>query len=147
MGATACRRPEPLDALLRLAHFSAKRIRPASIGHRAAGARLNLPLVEKRREALVLLGPACVRLRLAARCKVASVLVRGVVSGELTHAPRLRVEGDDARHRAVEERAVVRNEDKRAAEAGDELFEPVESREVEIVRRLVQAEHVEPSEQ
>src|SRR6202007_3240995 len=51
------------------------------------------------------------------------------------------------RHGSVEERAIVRDDDNRAVEAGDEALEPIEPGEIKIVRRLVEQEDVEAAEQ
>ena len=60
---------------------------------------------------------------------------------------RVLVELEYAVDRAVEERAVVRHDDDAAVELGEERLEQVETREVEVVRRLVEQEHVEAREQ
>ena len=65
----------------------------------------------------------------------------------LAHLARLRLDLDHARDGAVEERAVVGDEDDARVEAVEEAFEPFEPREVEVVRRLVEQEHVEAREQ
>ncbi len=57
------------------------------------------------------------------------------------------LDGGDVAHRAVEERAVVRHHDERAAIRREEALEPLEALEVQVVRRLVQEQHVEPGEQ
>src|SRR5207248_8389275 len=65
----------------------------------------------------------------------------------LVNAPRLSLELHDARHGAVEERTIVRDEDDARGEAVEKALEPVETGEVEVVRRLVEQEDVEAREQ
>ena len=61
--------------------------------------------------------------------------------------PGPRVDLGDPRHRAVEERPVVRDDGDPAREAVDEALQPVEAVEVEVVRRLVEEQQVEPRQQ
>ena len=63
------------------------------------------------------------------------------------HAPRLRLDLDDARHDAIEEGTVVRDEHRAGVEAVEEPLEELEAREVEVVRRLVEQEDVEAGEE
>ena len=73
------------------------------------------------------------------RRPTARVLGRGV---------RVLVELEHARDRAIEERAVVRHDHRAAREiVVEEALEPVEAGEVEVVRGLVEEEHVEAGEQ
>ena len=65
----------------------------------------------------------------------------------LVHPPRLRFDLDDAVDRPVEEVAVVRDEHDAGGQAAQEALEPREPGEVEVVRRLVEQEHVEAGEQ
>ena len=60
---------------------------------------------------------------------------------------RLLLDLEDAVDGPVEERAVVRHDDDRAGCLVDEPLEAVEAGEVEVVRRLVEQEHVEPAQQ
>src|SRR5207245_3296801 len=66
---------------------------------------------------------------------------------ELARTVRPFVELDDARHCAVEERAIVRDDHRRALEACEEGLEPGEAVEVEIVCGLVEEQHIEAAEQ
>ena len=68
-------------------------------------------------------------------------------AGVLVHAPCLGLELDHPRHGAVEERAVVRDEHDARAQAAQKALEALEPGEVEIVRRLVEAEDVEAGQQ
>src|SRR4029077_18261706 len=56
----------------------------------------------------------------------------------LRRPSRPLVELDDARDDAVEEGAVVRDDDERAGMRGERTLEPGEAGEVEVVRRLVE---------
>ena len=67
----------------------------------------------------------------------------GVLGGPM----RLLADLDDAVDGAVEEGAVVRDDDDRAGQTGHEALEPVEAGEVEVVGGLVEQEHVEAREQ
>ena len=66
---------------------------------------------------------------------------------ELGHGRRPGVDLGDAGDRAVEEGAVVRDDGKPARVRVEEAFEAVEALEVEVVRRLVEQQHVEAREQ
>ena len=77
----------------------------------------------------------------------ARLLVLAPAACELGRAVRPLVELDDSIHRPVEEVAVVRDDHERSGQRVDEALEPIEPREVEIVRRLVEQEHVEAGEQ
>ena len=57
------------------------------------------------------------------------------------------VELDDPRDAAREELPVVGDHDDAGPEAADERLQPLETGEVEVVRRLVEEHHVEPAEQ
>src|SRR6185437_9868442 len=69
-------------------------------------------------------------------------LVVAPAAAVLLCAARPLVELDDARDRAVEEGAVVGHDDDRAWVRCEPALEPGEAAEVEIVRRLVEQEHV-----
>src|SRR5439155_11513650 len=124
----------PVEPPLGLAHLAAQRIRPAAVG--AAGllseagscTRLGPPRAQERGESIAFLDEVPVRLLVLTQRKVAGPLVVCVGSCELAHASRLCVERDDARDRPVEERAVMRDDDDRAAERVDEPFEAIEPR-------------------
>ena len=70
-------------------------------------------------------------------------LVVAPAAAVLRRPSRPLVELDDARDDAVEEGAVVRDDDERAGMRGERPLEPGETAEVEVVRRLVEQEHVE----
>ena len=70
-------------------------------------------------------------------------LVVAPAAAVLRRAARPLVELDDARDGAVEEGAVVRDDDDRAWMRGERALEPGEPGEVEVVRRLVEQEDVE----
>jgi len=57
------------------------------------------------------------------------------------------VELEHRRDRAVEERTVVRHDERGSRKRSDELLEPGQAVEVEIVGRLVEQEHVETRQQ
>ncbi len=57
------------------------------------------------------------------------------------------VDLDDVGDRALQERAVVADENDARGQPGDEPLQPVEAVEVEVVRRLVEQVHVEPAEE
>ena len=63
------------------------------------------------------------------------------------HPPCLRLDLDDPVDRPVEEIAVVRDEHHSGGQPVQELLEPLEPGEVQVVRRLVEQEHVEAGEQ
>jgi hypothetical protein len=134
-------------------HLGPQRVRAAAVGaagllpEREAGARLAASFAQQRLE------PGSFAHVLAVQPLVALALHRslalpvGVRSRVLVHSPRLGVERDDSRDCSVEELAVVRHRDDRAWETADEALEPFEPVEVEVVRRLVEAEHVEAREE
>src|SRR5207237_8232603 len=109
--------------------------------------RLGAALAHERLE----LTAALVGLREAPVLRLACALARGLVlapaAGPLAEPAASLFELDDPRHRPVEEGAVVRDDDEAAAELGDEALEPLESLEVEVVRGLVEAEHLEARQQ
>ena len=78
---------------------------------------------------------------------VAGRLVLAPAARPFAQPPRSLLQLDDPRHRAVEEGAVVRDDNHAPAHLLDEPLEPFQAVEVEIVRRLVEAEHVEPRQQ
>jgi hypothetical protein len=84
----------------------------------------------------------CPALEVALAPPLALGLVLAPAAGVLGRAPRPFVELDDARDGAVEERAVVRNDDERARLGCELPLEPLEPGEVEVVRRLVEEEDV-----
>ena len=57
------------------------------------------------------------------------------------------VELEHAVDRPVEERSIVRHDDDAAVELGEERLEQIETREVEVVGRFVEEEHVEARQQ
>ena len=63
-------------------------------------------------------------------------------AGVFTDATRAGLDLDDAGHDPVEERAVVRDHDQRCVDFLEKPLEPLETVEVEIVRRLVQQQDV-----
>ena len=63
------------------------------------------------------------------------------------HAARLGFDLDHAIDRPVEEVAIVRDEHDARGEPAEKALEPRQPGEVEVVRRLVEEEHVEASEQ
>jgi len=54
---------------------------------------------------------------------------------------------DDPGRDAIEEVAIVRHDDQRAREAGEPRLEPLDRPRVEVVRRLVEREHIGLAEQ
>ena len=60
---------------------------------------------------------------------------------------RVVIDLDDIGDRASEKRPVVAHQEHWRVEGDDPPFEPVEAVEVEIVRRLVEEEHVESRQQ
>ena len=82
------------------------------------------------------------RLRRRLGCELARLarLVRGEVAG--IRAQQAAVELDDARGHAVEERAVVRDHDRRPASSRDEVLDPRDAVDVEVIGRLVQQQQV-----
>jgi hypothetical protein len=61
--------------------------------------------------------------------------------------PRSLLELDDPRGGVIEEGPVVGHDDDAPASVPHEPLEPFEAVEIEVVRRLVEAEHVEPRQQ
>jgi hypothetical protein len=110
-------------------------------------ARLRSPGAEKLRE----LSTACLRL-LERRSRsrtlgVACGLVVAPAAGPLANSPCVRLDRGDPINGSVEEGAVVGDDDERAAIGLEEPLEAREPVEVEVVRRLVEQEHVEPGEE
>ena len=55
---------------------------------------------------------------------------------------RAAIELDDPGRQPLQERAIVRDEDDRTGVLGEKGFEPLDRRDVEVIRRLVQQEHI-----
>ena len=70
---------------------------------------------------------------------------RGVVAG--VRGDRAVVDVEDVRRDVVEEALVVRDDDRAALVAGEELLEPADREDVEVVGRLVEEQHVRPAEE
>jgi hypothetical protein len=68
----------------------------------------------------------------------------GLVGGEVARvaAQQAAVELDDARGHGVDEGAVVRDEDQRALPAGEQVLQPLDGVDVEVVGGLVEQQHV-----
>ena len=111
------------------------------------GAGLVAALVEQRRELLAALLRLLEPLVLPAARGIARGGVLRPASRELPHAPAAVLDLGDARYRPVEERPVVRDDDEGGFRRRDEPLEALEPVEVEIVRRLVEQEHVVAREQ
>ena len=138
---------DPLERALGLAHLPGECLRPAAVGHTARGVRLAAASGEQRLDLaspLLRVGECLV---LAGASEVARGLVVAPGTGPLMHAMRPGIDLGDPLDRPVEERAIVRDEREPAVEAGEETLEPVQPVEVEVVRRLVEEEQVEPREQ
>ena len=69
-------------------------------------------------------------------------LVVGPAARPLPQLPRSRIDRRDPVDRAVEELAVVRHEDQSSRIGPEEALQSLEAVEVEVVRRLVEQEHV-----
>ena len=70
---------------------------------------------------------------------------RRVVAG--VERDRAVVDVEDVGGDVVEEALVVGDDDRAALVAGEELLEPADREDVEVVRRLVEEEHVGPAEE
>src|SRR5262249_19172060 len=92
-------------------------------------------------------GVRLVPLLVATACAAARLLVVAPAAGELARAARVAVELEDPRHGAVEKGAVMRDDHKRPRQLVDEAVGPREPSEVEVVRRLVEQEDIEPGEE
>ena len=138
---------DALERTLRLAHLGHQRVRPAPVRHRAAGARLVAPSVQERLHLLRSLLRSLEGAVLPFEGKGARRFELAPAAGVLTQRARPRVDLGDPGHRPVEEDAIVRDDREPARESVDEAFEPVEPVEVQVVRRLVEQEHVEAREQ
>ena len=145
---------DALERALGLTHLGHQRVRAATVGaagvlaHRVAvGARLARALLEQRLDVpapLLCIGEALV---LPQALERAPLRVLAPAARPLPDPVRPRVDLDDPRHDPVEERAVVRDDDEAALAPQQEALEPVEAVEVEVVRRLVEQQHVEAGEQ
>ena len=145
---------DPLQRPLGLPHLSRERLRAAPVGaargvreEAAAGPRLVAPRVQERLHLAAPLlrvgeGGVLPLARQFARCRVLAP-----PAGVLLDPAGPRVDLRDPRHGPVEEDAIVRDDREAACEAVDEALEPVEPVEVEVVRRLVEQQHVEAREQ
>ncbi len=71
----------------------------------------------------------------------------GGVAALVALEPLTRTQLDDPRDDRVEEAPVVRDDDQRAVERRQEALEPLEALGVEVVRRLVEQQHVRLAEQ
>ena len=69
-------------------------------------------------------------------------LVVGPAACPLPQLPRSRIDRRDPVDRAVEELAIVRHEDQSSRMGPEEALQSLEALEVEVVRRLVEQEHV-----
>ena len=132
---------------LRLPHLRHQGMRAAAVGHAPSGTGLVAALVEQRRELLAALLRLLEPLVLAGAGGIARGGVLRPASRELAHAPAAVLDLGDARHRPVEERPVVRDDDEGGFGRRDEPLEALEPVEVEVVRRLVEQEHVVAREQ
>ena len=143
-----------LDCALGLPHLRHQRMRAAPVGaarvlaHRVAvRAGLARALLQQRLHVpppSLCVGEARV---LPLPLERAPLGVLAPAAGPLADPVRPRVDLDDPRHDAVEERAVVRDDDEAAGPPQQEPLEPVEPVEVEVVRRLVEQQHVEAREE
>ena len=133
--------------MLCLLDLRAEGLGAATVSQRCAGTRLVLPVDEQCRVAVPLVDVGRIGLLVALAGEAANVLVVGPRAGVFVHVPRLRLELDDACDRAVEEGAVMRDQHDAGPQAVQEALEALEPGEVEIVRRLVEAEDVETGQQ
>src|SRR5215213_1073727 len=108
----------------------------------AGGRRLRLPAAEGVLELAPPLVVAPVRGVLVLALQSPEALVLGEPARVLARAPRPFFELDDAIDGSVEEGAVVRDDDDAGVGLRDEPFQDVQPREVEVVGRLVEQEHV-----
>ena len=120
----------------------------AGLPHRQQRAHAALVAGAPRLDALaqphLLLGEPLVELLLLQRL-VREPLVLLAQEGRVVARPRREapaIELDDARREALEERAVVRHEDQRAGVLGQEVLQPGDRFEVEVVGRFVEQQHV-----
>jgi hypothetical protein len=104
-------------------------------------------VVEQRRVPLLLVEIVRVRRLVLSPRSLARSLVLRPRAGVFVDTPCLGLDLDDALHRPVEERAVVRDEHDAGGQPAEEPLEPLEAGEVEVVRRLVQQDDVEAREQ
>ena len=98
-------------------------------------------------EPLALGGDAFPRLVLAPPRLVPHALVLGEAARILAHALRAGRELDDSIHGAAQERPVVRHEDDGGRRLAEEALQHVVPVEVEVVRRLVEEQHLEARQQ
>ena len=143
-----------LEQTLRLSHLRLERVRRTPV--RTSGlvpegialcARFRPPRRQELRE-LLPTGPGL--LVLGDERQPLRITRSGVVappSGPLAQPMRSRLDRSDPPDGAVEQLAVVRNENERAPIRAEERLEPREPVVVEIVRRLVQEEDVEAREE
>ena len=145
---------DPLQRPLGLAHLPSERLRPAPVGaagrvrkEHAARPRLVAAGVQERLDlaaALLCVGEGGV---LPPSRQLPRRGVLAPAAGVLLDAAGPRVDLRDPGRRPVEEDTVVRDDGERTREPVEEVLEPVEPIEVEVVRRLVEQEHVEAREQ
>src|SRR5439155_7303501 len=110
-------------------------------------ARLGAPVGEQRREAALLAPEALVGGGLALARRSPHALVLAEPARVLPRLAGLGLELEHVGRHALQEVAVVRDDDDRRLRLPDEELEPLESTEVEVVRRLVEQEDVEAREQ
>ena len=145
---------DPLERPLGLAHLPRQRLRPPPVRsarrvreEAPSRPRLVAAGVEQRfhlAAALLGVGEGGV---LPLPCQLARGRVLAPAAGVLLDAAGPRIDLRDPGRCPVEEDAVVRDDCEAARKGVDEALEAVEPVEVEIVRRLVEQEHVEAREQ
>jgi hypothetical protein len=140
---------EPLEPLLGGAHLGHQRVGTAPVRHLPGGPRLALAPSQQRLEPLTLTDVAFVCSLVAEPAGLTEPLVLGPAAGKLADPPRrgLELELHDPLDRLLEKRPVVRDEDERARRRGHEALQQLEAVEIEVIRRLVEEQHVEAGEQ
>ena len=137
---------EPLEPLVGGAHLGHQRVCSPPVRHLPGGPRLALAPSQQRLEPLTLTDVAFVCSLVAEPAGLAEPLVLGPAPGELADPPRLGLELHDPLDRLLEKRPVVGDEDERARRRGHEALQQLEAVEIEVVRRLVEEQHVEAGE-
>ena len=138
---------EPLDPPRRRAGLRHQRMRAAPVRLLPTDTGLLAAVAVQLAEACSLVAPLRERALVLGPSPFPGRLVLGPAARVLVHAVGAGLELQDPIHGAIEELAVVRDDDEAAVEPQQEALEQLEAVEVEVVRRLVQQVDVEAREQ
>ena len=135
LGGTDLRRERVRGSAVRAAGLAGELARRRS-------SRLGSTFAAQRLEARTLAEIPLVGSLVRGPCRLARLFVVAPRAGELANTPGLALELDDPIDDRLKKCAVVGDDDDRCGRPGDEAFEQAQPVEVEVVRRLVEEQHV-----